>query len=65
MKKTDFILIGIVLVIAVVAIFSSKGTMAQPEIDFPLELKNVRFRFMYFYSITMLFVQKNCNAATN
>ena len=38
MKKTDFILIGVVLVIVVVAIFSSKGTIAEEEIEFPLEL---------------------------
>ena len=38
MKKTDFILIGVVLVIVVLAIFSSKGTIAEEEIEFPLEL---------------------------
>ena len=38
MKKTDFILIGVVLVIVVVAIFSSRGTIAEEEIEFPLEL---------------------------
>lgn len=38
MKKTDFILIGVVLLIIVVAIFSSKGTVAEEEIKFPLEL---------------------------
>ena len=39
MKKTDFILIGIVLILVAVGIFSSKGTEALPEIEFPLELK--------------------------
>ncbi len=39
MKKTDLILIGIVLAIVAVAVFSNKGTMAQEEIEFPLELK--------------------------
>ena len=38
MKKTDFILIGLVIVIVVAAIFSSKGTEALEEIEFPLEL---------------------------
>jgi len=38
MKKSDFILIGVVLVICLVAILSSKGTKALDEIDFPLEL---------------------------
>ncbi len=38
MKKSDFILIGLVLVVVVVGIFSSKGTKAQPEIEYPLEL---------------------------
>lgn len=39
MKKSDIILIGIVLVIVVVAIFASKGTSALEDIDFPLELE--------------------------
>ena len=38
MKKTDFILIGIVLVIVIVGIFSSKGTIEEAKIEFPLEL---------------------------
>lgn len=38
MKKSDFILIGLVLVIIVVGIFSSRGTEALEEIEFPLEL---------------------------
>ena len=38
MKKSDFILIGVVLVICVMAILSSKGTKALDEIEFPLEL---------------------------
>lgn len=38
MKKSDFILIGLVLVIIVVGIFSSRGTEALDEIEFPLEL---------------------------
>ena len=38
MKKSDFILIGLVLVISVAAILSSKGTLAQEEIEFPLTL---------------------------
>ena len=38
MKKSDFILIGLVLVISIVAILSSKGTKAQEEIEFPLTL---------------------------
>ena len=39
MKKTDFILIGAVLVLVLVGICSTKGTTAQEEIEFPLELK--------------------------
>lgn len=38
MKKSDFILIGLVLVIVVVGIFSTRGTEALPEIEYPLEL---------------------------
>ena len=35
MKKSDFILIGLVLVIVFIAIFSSKGTVAEEEIEYP------------------------------
>jgi len=38
MKKTDFILIGVVLVLVVIGIVSSKGTEALDEIKFPLTL---------------------------
>ena len=38
MKKTDFILIGVVLLIVVVAIFSSKGNIQQEEVEYPLTL---------------------------
>ena len=38
MKKSDYILIGLVLVIVMVAIFSTKGTKAQEEIEYPLTL---------------------------
>ena len=38
MKKTDFILIGVVLVLIVVGIVSSKGNEKQAEIEFPLSL---------------------------
>ena len=38
MKKTDLILIGLVLVIVIVGVISSKGTSAQAEIEFPLAL---------------------------
>ena len=38
MKKSDFILIGIVLVIVVIAIFSTKGTEASDPIEYPLTL---------------------------
>ncbi len=38
MKKTDLILIGLVLVLIVVGVISSKGTTAQEEIKFPLTL---------------------------
>ena len=38
MKKSDYILIGLVLVIVIVAIFSTKGTKAQEDIEYPLTL---------------------------
>ena len=38
MKKSDFILIGVVLVIIIAAVFSTKGTKALEEIEYPLEL---------------------------
>lgn len=38
MKKTDIILVGVVIVLVVVAILSSKGTEALPEIEYPLAL---------------------------
>ena len=38
MKKTDFILIGVVLVLIVVGIISSKGNEKLAEIKFPLTL---------------------------
>ena len=38
MKKSDFILIGIVLLVIVLAIFSSKGNVELEEVDYPLTL---------------------------
>ena len=38
MKKTDFILIGLVLVLVVVGFLSSKGMVQEEEIKFPLAL---------------------------
>ena len=38
MKKSDFILIGVVLVVVVLAMFSSKGTLAEEEVEYPLTL---------------------------
>jgi len=38
MKKTDFILIGVVLVLIVVGVISSKGNEKLAEIKFPLTL---------------------------
>lgn len=38
MKKTDFILIGLVIVIVVVAMLSTKGTKAEDAIEYPLAL---------------------------
>ncbi len=38
MKKTDFILIGLVVIFAIVGVLSTKGTKAEEEIKFPLEL---------------------------
>lgn len=38
MKKSDFILIGVVLVIVVLAMFSSKGTLEEEEVEYPLTL---------------------------
>jgi len=38
MKKTDFILVGLVLVIILVAILSGKGNKTYKEIEYPLQL---------------------------
>lgn len=38
MKKSDLILIGAVLVIIILAIFSTRGTKKEAEIDYPLTL---------------------------
>ena len=38
MKKSDFILIGVVLLLIVVGIFSSKGTIVEEEVNYPLTL---------------------------
>lgn len=38
MKKSDFILIGVVLLIVVVAIFSSKGNENFDDVEYPLTL---------------------------
>lgn len=38
MKKSDFILIGLVLVIIVVAIFSTRGMKEEDKIEYPLTL---------------------------
>ena len=38
MKKSDFILIGVVLLLIVVGLFSSKGTIVEEEVNYPLTL---------------------------
>lgn len=38
MKKSDIILIGLVLVIIVVAMFSTKGNIKEEKVKYPLEL---------------------------
>ena len=38
MKKSDFILIGVVLLIIVVAALSSRGNVQEEEVDYPLTL---------------------------
>lgn len=38
MKKSDFILIGVVVLIIVVAAFSSKGNVQEEEVNYPLTL---------------------------
>lgn len=38
MKKSDFILIGVVVVVVILAMFSSKGTKAEEEVEYPLAL---------------------------
>lgn len=38
MKKTDLLLIGAFLIVIAIAIFSTKGTLAEEEIEFPLTL---------------------------
>lgn len=38
MKKSDFVLIAVVLLVVVLSMFSSKGTKANEDIEYPLEL---------------------------
>ena len=38
MKKTDFILIGVVLILVVIGIISSRGTAKLDEVEYPLTL---------------------------
>lgn len=38
MKKTDYLLIGVVFALVVVGILSTKGTKAYEDIDYPLHL---------------------------
>ena len=38
MKKTDFILIGVVVVLIIIGIFSTRGTAAEEEVKYPLTL---------------------------
>ncbi len=38
MKKTDFILIGLLLVVVVVGVLSTKGNVKEDPIDFPVKL---------------------------
>ena len=38
MKKTDFILIGVVLILIIIGVVSSKGNIKEDEIEFPLAL---------------------------
>lgn len=38
MKKSDFILIGVIILIVIVAIFSSKGNVELEEVEYPLTL---------------------------
>lgn len=38
MKKSDFVLIGVVLLIIVFSLFSSKGNVELEEVDYPLTL---------------------------
>lgn len=38
MKKSDFILIGVVVLIGVLALFSSKGTQSLEDVNYPLTL---------------------------
>lgn len=38
MKKSDYILIGAVLLIVLIGIFSSKGTKAMEDVEYPLTL---------------------------
>ncbi len=38
MKKTDIILVGAVILVVVIAILSTRGTQALPEIEYPLAL---------------------------
>lgn len=38
MKKSDYILIGAVLLVVLIGIFSSKGTKAMEDVEYPLTL---------------------------
>ena len=38
MKKTDFILIGLLLIVVVIGVLSTKGNVVEEEIEYPVKL---------------------------
>ena len=50
MKKSDILLIGVVVLIAVLAMFSSKGSTALEEVNYPLTLSGEAGLKQIYYS---------------
>ena len=59
MKKSDFILIGVVLMVIVLAMFSSKGTKAYEDVEYPLALAGETGLHQITYNQYKSFVDNN------
>lgn len=59
MKKSDFILIGVVILIIVAAMFSTKGTKAYDEVKYPLALNGDAGLHQITYNEYKSFVEKD------